>query len=248
MRGLLALTWAAALFGQQDARSSRATAEDIAAGAKTFRSHCATCHGLHGEGGRGPNLAAGPFYHGNSDAELLANISDGIPGTEMPGIFYTTDRLRQIVAYIRSLNTAAERPAGDAGRGAALFGSKGCVRCHRVGGQGGRLGPDLSEIGKSRPPEHLRESVLDPDAQVQPRYWVASLRDASGARVQGYIMNEDTYTLQLIDMSEDLRSFDKVALTDYTLDKHSRMPSYRGTLNNGELNDLVAYLSSLRPE
>ncbi|PYT32257.1 MAG: hypothetical protein DMG57_02470 [Acidobacteria bacterium] len=75
MRRISIFLWATALAAQHDVRHSPATPEDIAAGAKTFRSHCAPCHGLHGEGGRGPNLASGRFYHGGTDASLFTNIS-----------------------------------------------------------------------------------------------------------------------------------------------------------------------------
>src|SRR5256714_14343944 len=146
MRTLVALIWTASLAAQQPVRNPRTSPEDIALGAKTFRSHCAPCHGMRAEGGRGPNLASGRFYHGSSDADLLKNISEGIPGTEMPGLFYMEDRIRQIIAYIRSLHVS-EQSTGDVSRGAALFQSKGCTGCHRAGGQGGRLGPDLSQIG-----------------------------------------------------------------------------------------------------
>ena len=180
MRTLVALIWTASLAAQQPVRNPRTSPEDIALGAKTFRSHCAPCHGIHAEGGRGPNLASGRFYHGSSDANLLTNITEGIPGTEMPALFYMEDRVWQIIAYIRSLNGAAEPPAGDVARGAELFRSKGCMGCHRVGGAGGGLGPDLTGAGKIRSIEHLRQSIVDPNADVQPRYWVASFKDDSG--------------------------------------------------------------------
>src|SRR5579863_7089287 len=204
MRRWLILLWVVPLAGQPGARHLPATPEDIAAGAKTFHSHCAPCHGLRGEGGRGPNLAGGHFYRGASDDDLFRNISEGIAGTEMPGIFYTDDRVWQIVAYLRSLAASEERPEGDPARGAAVFQSKGCAACHRIHGQGGRLGPDLSQIGKMRSIENLRQSVLDPGTDIQPRYWVATFKDGSGKVVQGFVLNEDTYTIQLMDMNEQL--------------------------------------------
>ena len=248
MRRLVILLWAGSLVAQQGIRNPRTTPEDIIAGAKTFRSHCAPCHGMKGEGGRGPNLASGRFYRGASDADLLTNITDGIPGTEMPSIFYMEDRIWQVVAYIRSLNVSAERPTGDLARGADLFRSKGCIGCHRVSGQGGGLGPDLSQIGKTRSLEHLRQSILEPGADVQPRYWVASFKDGMGQAVEGFVMNEDSYTVQLMDMNEHLHSYEKAAIKEYKVEKNSKMPSYKESLTGEQLNDLVAYLASLRPE
>lgn len=228
--------------------NSRTSPADVEAGAKTFRSHCAVCHGPHGEGGRGPNLARGQFYHGSSDADLLDNISKGIPSTEMPGLFYSADRIWQIIAYIRSLNAAASKPAGDPAAGATLMRSRGCLECHRINGEGGRLGPDLTSIGQVRSPEYLHQSIVDPDADVDPRFKMVSFRDDSGTPYQGFLMNEDTYTVQLIDTHEQLHSFAKAELKNYKVEKKSTMPSFKGTLNDVQLQDVVAYLSSLRPQ
>jgi putative heme-binding domain-containing protein len=237
--------WLPAVGEVQNPRTSPA---DIAAGAKTFRSHCAPCHGYDGTGGLGPNLAAGRFYHGSTDEDLFNNISNGIAGTEMPGLFYSADRVWQIVAYVRSLNRSAQTPPpGDATRGEALFASKGCSRCHRVDGKGGAMGPDLSQIGASRSASYLRESIVKPGAEVSPRYWRVSFEDGQGRKIQGFLLNEDTYTVQLIAMNGALESYDRSALKDFTIDKRSAMPSYGGSLTSAELDDLVAYLWSLRP-
>jgi putative heme-binding domain-containing protein len=248
MRRIAALLSVAAVFGQgTDVPAGRGAAQDVAAGAKTFRSHCAECHGLKGEGGRGPNLASGEFFHGSTDADLMRNISDGIPGTDMPGLFYSEDRIRQVVAYLRSLSAGSlSQLRGEPGKGAALYDANGCRECHRIKGNGGHSGPDLSKIGKNRSPQHLRESIRNPGADVHRRYWVLEATGADGARVSGYIMNEDTYTVQIIDFAGRLQSLTKAGLTSYRIDKASRMPSYEGSLNSDDLEHLVAFLSSLR--
>jgi putative heme-binding domain-containing protein len=226
----------------------RTSPEDIAAGAKTFRAHCAPCHGMNAGGGRGPNLAAGVFYHGNSDVALLNNISDGIAGTEMPGLFYSPDRVWQIVAYLRSLSAGESRPAGDPAHGEELFRAKKCTGCHRVAGEGGRLGPDLTNIGASRSLTHLRQAIVDPNADVRERYWAVTLTTKQGKTFTGFLMNEDTYTVQFMDMDEQLHSFEKAGLGSYKVEKVSKMPSFREALKDKELDDLVAYLWSLRPK
>ena len=249
MRGLAAFLWTLALFAQtEEVRNPHNTAKDVALGAKTFRSHCAECHGLKAEGGRGPNLASGEFFHGNSDAELLKNISDGIPGTEMPGLFYSPDRVWQVVAYLRSLSEASRSDAnGDRSAGQALFTSAGCAGCHRVAGNGGRTGPDLTNICKIRSTEHLRTAILDPSSDVRRRYWVVDLTRDDGQAVTGFLMNEDTYSVQLIDLTGQLHSYAKSGLRRYSVGKTSKMPSYKGKLQAKQVDDLVAYMASLRP-
>src|SRR5579872_677045 len=247
MRALLILIVAVNLCGQEQTRNPHTSRADIAAGARTFRSHCSPCHGMNGEGGRGPNLASGRFYHGSSDLDLLNNIANGIPGTEMPGLFYSSDRLWQVVAYIRSLNvTAGPRPKGNIARGQKLYQSNGCPQCHRIKGEGGRLGPDLTQIGESCSPAYLHRALIDPNADIPKRYWVVKCRDASGSGYEGFLMNEDTYTVQFIDMHEQLHSFEKAKLTDYKVEKISKMPSFQNVLSDSQLDDLVAFLSSLR--
>lgn len=249
---MLALTTAwlllLGLLPPQGTPNPRTSPADVAAGAKTFHSHCSPCHGYHGEGGRGPNLAAGRFYHGSTDSDLLKNISEGIPGTEMPGLFYNEDRVWQIVAFIRSLSANAERPSGDPAAGGRLFRSQGCVGCHRIRGEGGALGPDLSGIGAARSLDNLKQSIIAPDAEVQPLYWTVSFEDASGKTVQGFLLNEDTYTVQLLDRAAVLRSYEKASVKNYAIDKRSSMPSYRDKLSPQQLDDLVAFLWSQRPQ
>src|SRR6478609_5556089 len=214
---MTALLLFAGLSVAREVRNPHTSAADVAAGAKTFHSHCSPCHGYAGEGGRGPNLAAGRFYHGSSDADLLKNISQGIPGTEMPGLFYNEDRVWQLVAFIRALSANAAKSPGDANSGAALFRSQGCTGCHSIRGEGGALGPDLSGIGAARSLDNLKQSILAPDVEVQPLYWTVSFEDASGKAIQGFLLNEDTYTVQLLDHSAVLHSYEKASVKHYAI-------------------------------
>ena len=127
-----------------------------------------------------------------------------------------------------------------------LFKNQGCEQCHRINGEGGRMGPDLSEIGRMRAREHLRQAIVEPAADVRRRYWVVSLSAADGRKYEGFLMNEDTYTVQVIDDKERLLSFDKATLKSYELAKTSPMPSLEKTFTAEEVSDLVAYLLSLK--
>jgi cytochrome c oxidase cbb3-type subunit III len=238
MRFALILIAAAVACGQES---------DVAAGAKIFRSHCGECHGLHGEGGRGPTLASGVFYHGGTDADLMENISEGISGTAMPGVFFSPVQVRQIVSYVRSLaEGAAQRPPGDPAHGGQLFREKGCSGCHLARGEGGSKGPDLSLIGSQRSVAHLRESILDPDAKVPLDYWVAKITLENGEAYTGFLRAEGAYTVEILDFSKGLKSLPVHDFRKFEIDRKSIMPSYQGRLSDGEVDDLVAYLWSLK--
>jgi putative heme-binding domain-containing protein len=227
------------------------SAGDVFQGREIFRLRCAVCHGEDAEGGRAPNLAAGVFYHGGTDADLSQTILNGIPGTEMPGFPLSEIRLAQLVAYLRSLPPSAERAElpGDPKRGEALLRDKGdCLSCHRIGREGSFAAPDLSSVGSRRPISYLRASLTDPDRDVLPRYWVATVIAASGETYRGFLLDEDRHTIQMLDFDGKLRSFAKPALRSYSVDRHSIMQSYDGVFGASELDDLVSYLASLRTE
>ncbi len=239
-------TLAVSLAAGQTA-SAQASQADRAAGEKIFRSHCASCHGLKGAGGSGPSLTTGVFYHGSTDADLYRNISEGIPGTAMPDQFFSSAQLWQIVAYVRSISSTPVRPqlTGNARHGAQLFRDKGCVGCHLAKGEGGVRGPDLSLIGSQRSLAYLRESITDPDAVVAPEYWVAKIVTKDGGNCAGFILNQDSYAVQLLDFQAGLRMIERGDIKDFGIDRGSIMPSYKGKLSAAELDDLVAFLASL---
>ncbi len=224
-------------------------ADDVKIGQEYYRLRCAECHGAVGEGGRGPNLAAGVFYHGGEDQDVFNTIRNGIRGTEMPGFGSSEERLWQVVAFIRSLNQAAtpEEASGDATRGKALFQGKGdCLSCHRVGPEGGFSGPGLGSVGSQRSLAHLRTSMLDPNDDVRRRYWLVTVTGPNGARTLGNVLNEDRHSLQLLDLRGKLRSFDKATLQTIERDPSSMMQSYDGMFDESEMEDLLSYLVSLR--
>jgi cytochrome c oxidase cbb3-type subunit III len=247
MRCTILLLLAASAFGQDiPAHNPFNTPADQAAGAKTFRSHCATCHGDRAQGGLGPNLATGEFFHGGTDADLYRTITEGIPGTAMAGTFFDGAQVWQIVAYLRTLRGSGEAPRGNAQHGEVLFREKGCTGCHLVRGEGSVRGPDLSYIGSRSGVEHIRESILNPNAEVAPEYRLARITLQNGSTYSGFVMNEDTYSVQLLDFSKGLESLRKADIKSFGRDKTSSMPSYQGKLSEGELDDLVSYLWSLK--
>ncbi len=202
---------------------------------------------MEGEGGRGVALDTGLFRHGSSDRDLFGTISVGIPGTEMPGTFFNGRQLWQIVAFVRSLSAgrASEQAQGDSEAGMAVYKAHGCAVCHRVRGDGGRMGPDLSNIGAMRSLGHLQEAVRDPNAEVLPQHWMVKAKTNSGATVTGMRLNEDTFSVQIIDGTGRLASYSKADFSEFEVDRSSTMPSYADQIAGADFDNLIAYLASL---
>ena len=110
------------------------------------------------------------------------------------------------------------------------------------------MGPDLGGIGAARSTTHLRQALLEPNADVRQRYWIVEFIRDDGTAIKGFLMNEDTYTVQLIDFEGRLASYSKSSLKNYRVEKTSMMPSYQEKLRNDQVDDVVAYLVSLRPQ
>jgi putative heme-binding domain-containing protein len=115
-----------------------------------------------------------------------------------------------------------------------------------VNGQGGRQGPDLTTVGAKRSLRHLRNAIVEPNQWVSPLDWKIQARTKSGEVVKGVRLNEDTYSVQLLDSNDNLVSLIKKDLESYQIIKMSAMPSYAERLSESELDDLIAYLYRLR--
>jgi putative heme-binding domain-containing protein len=123
-----------------------------------------------------------------------------------------------------------------------------------MNGQGNGIGPDLSEIGFSRNPAYLRQSLTDPGAALPEStdpdngygfslYLPVKIVAADGKEITGLRVNEDTYTIQIRDTGNHFYSFEKNQLK--SLEKEygqSLMPSFKKTLSDQEIDNLVAFL------
>lgn len=165
----------------------------------------------------------------------------------MPDQFFNGVQIWQIVAYVRAISAAPVRTKlpGNAAHGAELFNAKGCSGCHLVKGEGGVRGPDLSLIGSQRSVAHLRESITDPGAKVDNAYWVAKVVTRDGRNRSGFLLNQDTYSIQMLDFADGLRTVNRSDFKDFGVDRGSIMPSYKDKLSASELDDLTAFLASL---
>lgn len=225
------------------------TANDIQEGGRVFRQSCANCHGPDGDLIAGIDLGRGLFRREYSDADLIRVIRTGIPGTPMPATNMSEPQAARLVAYLRSTAAAAStRTAvpGDAARGKMLFETKGgCIGCHRVGPAGARLGPELTTIGRQRRAIDLERSLLEPEAEVAAANRFYRVVPKDGAAIVGRLLNQDTFSVQLMDPKEQLRSFQKADLREHGF-APTPMPSYKEKLTPQELADVVRYLVSLK--
>jgi putative heme-binding domain-containing protein len=225
------------------------TPGDVQEGEGLFIENCAICHGPEGDAVPGVELARGKFKHASSDEELSQIIKNGIPGTAMPPGNFRAHQLTALIAYLRSMSAAPPETVvlGNAARGKAILEGKGqCLNCHRVNGNGSYVGPELSEIGVTRRAAQLERSILEPDAEILPENRSFRVVTQDGAEVRGRLFNLDTFTVQMMDSREQLRSFVKKDLKEFGFINKSPMPSYRRKLSGEEVADVVAYLVTLK--
>jgi cytochrome c oxidase cbb3-type subunit 3 len=231
-----------------------------------FRANCAFCHGLGARGGgRGPDLTRAQKKHGNSDADLFRTINEGVPGTAMPpngatqqGVGMTEEEIWQVISYLRSVQVKSSAQAtGNAAHGKELFsGSAACATCHMMEGKGGRFGPDLTATGTARSVDYIIDSVRNPSRRLaqgiseamkefSQEYETVTVVDDHGQKFQGVVLNEDNFTLQMIDTREQLHLFEKEKLHSLEKSRESLMPKYdEKMLPEKDLQDIVAYLLS----
>jgi cytochrome c oxidase cbb3-type subunit III len=232
--------------------------DDLAEGKKLFQGECGECHGVDGSGAAGPNLHGVAQKRG--DEGLFSVIRNGIPGTGMAPVSNLNDkRAWEVVAYVRTLGPSAsdELVRGDATKGKAVYDANGCATCHAIDGHGGGFGPQLTRIGEARSPKYLHNFLLDPganppsDASLPERgsftgYLVTRVVTKSGREIAGVRVNEDTFTIQLRDVGGHYYSFNKSDLQKIETEPgKSFMPSF-ANLSATDLDDLVAYLASLK--
>jgi putative heme-binding domain-containing protein len=126
-----------------------------------------------------------------------------------------------------------------------------------VEGKGGRLGPDLTAVGTARTVESLVESVRSPSQRLAwgltestkefaQEYQTVTVVTLDGQEIKGVTLNEDQFSLQMMDMTERIHLFEKNKVSSIKTSRKSLMPSYNPTiLSDQDLGDIVAYLLSV---
>ncbi len=231
----------------QEVGDHQYSTEMIEAGSQVYTQQCALCHGPQGDLVDGIDLSLGQFRTAQSDLDLRQIIAEGAAEGRMPAFSLRAEEMNGVIAYIRAgFDTEGVAVIiGDPGRGKALFeGKGGCSNCHRVGGVGPRTAPDLSNIGAIRTPASLQRNLLDPATALLPINRPVRLVTRNEETIVGRRLNEDTYTVQIIDSQERLRSLKKTDLISYEI---SDQPSKQATtMSSEEVADVIGYLLTLR--
>ena len=240
---------AAAPAAAQPARPPAAGggSSELAAGKRVFDAQCAWCHGNDGDGGTGPNLH-GKLRHAADLKSIVEIVTNGLPGGDMPSfrLPLTEQNMRRVAAYVQSLSRSPQRAAaGSAQHGRAVYDANGCASCHTVDGRGGILGPELSNVGAQRGAPYLREAVVKPEA-AHPNGYLVVRAATRGGEVRGIRISEDVFWVTIRD-ARGVHTLQKseVASLERQPDA-SLMPSYAARVSASDLDDLVAYLSTLR--
>lgn len=243
---VLLLATSEGIFAQSVYADHQYASEDIEVGSRVYVAECALCHRRNGSGVDGVDLRLGQFRRPLSDADLREVITTGISDGQMPGFDLRQDELDGIVAYIRAgfdPSGVAIR-VGNAASGQMIFEGEGqCSTCHRVNGQGPYLAPDLSDIGVIRTPAALQRTLLEPSSALFPINRPVRAVTRDGKAIQGRRLNEDTYTVQMIDSEGRLLSLLKADLVEYEISQTATMEPT--TLSTDELADLIGYLLTL---
>jgi cytochrome c oxidase cbb3-type subunit III len=217
-------------------------------GKAVFRSNCAFCHGLTAQGGRGPSLISSALLHSAADDAIKSIITRGIPGTTMPAFDFPKDDMENLVQFLHSLSgshPAGVKPPGDVVAGELLYSRNGCANCHRIGNVGSIYGPELTRIGAGRSLDYIRESIVDPSADIADNYGGVTVVTKDGRRITGVRVNEDTFTVQIRKPDQAFALFDKSEAKEVIHETKSMMPAYTH-LSPTDVQNLLAYLETLR--
>lgn len=225
------------------------TSQDIEAGSRVYSSQCALCHGVNGDTVNGVDLRRGRFRRSITDEDIAGVVATGLPAAGMPAIALRPAEVTGLIAFIRAGfdPSGVAVKVGNIARGRALYAGKGmCATCHRIDGAGPRIAPDLSEVGAARTPAILQGSLLEPSATMWPINRPVHIVTKDGREIRGRRLNEDTYSVQLIDENDRLVSLSKADLRTFEIGTASPMPSVAKTFTPDEVADMVAYLLSLK--
>ncbi|MBI5767532.1 MAG: c-type cytochrome [Verrucomicrobia bacterium] len=156
-----------------------------------------------------------------------------------PGQKYTVDSALALVG--------AAKPAGrNFAQGKGMFAATACVACHKIGGEGGTIGPDLTGAGNRYSVRDLLENIVEPSKVISDQYGSEQLTLKNGDTLPGRVVSEDDTHLQMLVnpfLPEQLTRVAKADVKSRAPHPVSMMPpGLIDALNPDELKDLLAYV------
>ena len=254
-----------------------------AAGRQQFISHCAVCHGADGHGGPlGPGIVDVQNPRATSVQAVRNIVRMGVPSAGMPAFTTLSDaEVDSVAAYVMSLKAPATPvvPAqqttpvhGDIHAGFEYYIHQSyCATCHAIQGRGGVIGPDLSNVGRTRSIAQLQQALLNPGSlppiatggggrrgggggggggggfgPAPVTYTAATVKLRDGRTIRGALQHETNFDIQLMGLDGHLYLLSKSQIVNIARDTQSLMPKVQPTPD--QLENLVAYLSQLKGE
>jgi quinoprotein glucose dehydrogenase len=138
---------------------------------------------------------------------------------------------------------------GDAEAGRSIFFTRAevsCLRCHKVKGEGGDVGPDLTGIGGKQKRDYLLESIVDPNKQIAQGFETVVLTLTSGKVVSGIVKGEDAKEVKLMTAEGQLLTVPKAKIDERARGKSAMPDDVIKHLSNRDLRDLVEFLANLK--
>jgi putative heme-binding domain-containing protein len=172
---------------------------------------------------------------------------------------FTSDRANSVAQDSAKVHAPKSNPdelrrfaannGGNAQRGKAIFASstRMCATCHKAQGQGGDVGPDLSQIGGKFDRTHLIESILNPSGEILQGYQATIIETKSGRSLTGIVKSESETAVTLMDAKGKRMTIPLREIEAREVSKVSLMPvGLADGMTPAEFTDLMAYLETLR--
>ena len=121
-----------------------------------------------------------------------------------------------------------------------------CAKCHKIGGKGADVGPDLSKIGATKDKAYFLESLIQPSAQIAKGYEVNLAKLNDGRVIMGIVKADDDKKLSLLGADGKLVDIPKDQIKTRRVQKESAMPPMGEVLTKPEIRNVIQYLSTLK--
>ncbi len=138
---------------------------------------------------------------------------------------------------------------GEAAAGRKIFFERAdasCLRCHKIGWEGGDVGPNLTGIGQRQPREYLLESIIAPNAQIATGFESVALTLKNGSVLAGTVKQETADWLELNSPEEGFLNLRKAEIVERQRGPSGMPEGFGQSLSKRDLRDLVEYLASLK--